>query len=634
MINRLSAIILLVAASIAAVPCSAAYIETPGLAARVASGDLPGVGDRLPLAPRVIDLAAMGREAGRHGGDVNMLIGSQRDLRYMTVYSYARLVGYDRDYQLIPDILERFEVEEGRIFTFHLRPGHKWSDGHPFTAEDFRYYWEDVANNEELSPGGPPVTMLADGKPPVFEVLSDTAVRYSWDAPNPDFLPALAGPQPLYIYMPAHYMRQFHASYQDKDRLEKLVKAEKVKDWGSLHTRMGRMYRAENPDLPALDPWINTTKPPAERFVFSRNPFFHRIDREGRQLPYLDNIVLSVSSSSIIPAKTGTGESDLQARYLRFDDYTFLKSAEKEQDFNVRLWRTGTGSQVALIPNLNYKDPVWRGILRDVRFRRALSLGIDRHEINQAIYYGLANESGNTVLPDSPLYRRDYATAWTQYDPDLANKLLDEAGLDRRDSDGVRLLPDGRRAEIIVASAGEAREEADVLELIHDTWLEIGIKIYPRTSQREVFRSRIFAGETLLAIAFGLDNALARPAMSPWELAPTQQHQLQWSQWGHYAETKGAKGEAPDLPEAKDLLTLYKRWRQSVSDGERAAIWHEMLKINAEQVFTIGIVNGCLQPVVVARNLHNVPEQAVYSFEPGAYFGVYMPDTFFLSEGK
>ena len=68
----------------------------------------------------------------------------------------------------------------------------------------------------------------------------------------------------------------------------------------------------------------------------------------------------------------------------------------------MRLWRTGPGSQLALYPNLNVNDPVWRRLLRDVRFRRALSLAINRHEINEVLYFGLAIEGQNTVLPQEP----------------------------------------------------------------------------------------------------------------------------------------------------------------------------------------------------------------------------------------
>ena len=127
---------------------------------------------------------------------------------------------------------------------------------------------------------------------------------------------------------------------------------------------------------------------------------------------------------------------------------------------------------------MNVNDPVWRKLLRDVHFRRALSLGINRHELNQVIYFGLALEAQNTVLPESPLFRENYQKAWSRFDIKTANKLLDELGLDKRDDRNIRLLPDGRPLEIIVESTGESTEEADVLELVTDSWRQIGIMLH------------------------------------------------------------------------------------------------------------------------------------------------------------
>ncbi|MCB1477800.1 MAG: ABC transporter substrate-binding protein [Tepidamorphaceae bacterium] len=609
-----------------------AQMEAPMLAEKVAAGELPPLERRLPAMPKVVDMSGSSREAGAYGGTWNMLMKDQKDIRMMTIFSYARLVGFNTDFDLEPDILASIEIEDDRVFTMHLRPGHRWSDGHPFTSEDFRYWYEDVALNEELSSGGFPPEMRPHGEGPSFEVIDETTVRYTWANPNPLFLPALAGPRPLEIMMPAHYLKQFHARYQDPDKLAKMVEEEGVKDWDSLHRRMARSYRPENPALPTLMPWRNMTEPPAERFVFERNPYFHRVDEHGRQLPYIDTVTLSMGSSSLIPAKTGTGESNLQARYIRFDDYTFLKASEKEKDYKVLLWETGQGSKIALYPNLNYEDPVWRDVFRDARFRRALSLAINREEINQAIYYGLARVSANTVLPESKLYKPEYANAWTSFDLKQANALLDDMGLDKRDGDGVRLLPDGRRAEIIVASAGESTEESDVLQLIHDTWLAAGIKIYPRSSQRDIFRRRVFAGQTMISVWPGYDNALPTADFSPNELAPTSQQQLQWPAWGLNTESSGENGIAPELPSAQRLLELYNQWLKAGTMNGKRAIWHEMLQIHADEVFSIGIVNGTLQPIVVSDHMHNVPEKGLYTYDPGAYFGIYQPDTFWLDQ--
>jgi peptide/nickel transport system substrate-binding protein len=600
--------------------------ETPAFKEDVAEQKLPKIEERVPQEPAVAELETIGSP----GGELRMLMGGPKDTRMMVVYGYARLVGYNPSLDLAPDILRSVEVEDNRIFTLHLRKGHKWSDGHPFTSDDFRYWFEDVAQDRHLSPSGLPISMLPQGERPRFEVLDETTVSFSWTRPNPLFLPDLAGPSPLYIYRPSHYLKQFNQKYADKAALDALVKQANQRSWAALHNKMDTMYRDDNPDMPSLEPWILKTKPPSDQFVFEKNPYYYRIDKNGQQLPYIDRVILSIADSKIIPAKTGAGESDLQGRYLRFDNYTFLKASEQRNGFKVRLWRTGPGSQLALYPNLNANDEIWHGLFHDLRFRRALSLAIDRHEINQAIYFGLAIEGQNTVLPQSPLYEPFYRSAWAKFDPPEANRLLDLIGLARRNSDGVRQLPDGRPMEIIVENSGESTEQSDVLELIRDSWRRIGIKLFAKPSQLTLFRRRVFSGETLMSIDKGIENGLATAGMPPWELAPTSQQQLEWPKWGQYYETKGAAGEPPNLPSAIRLKELYEEWLGAISAEKHTRIWHDMLRIWADEVFSIGTVAGVLQPIVVNANLRNVPEQGIYNWDPGAYFGIYKPDGFWF----
>lgn len=589
---------------------------------------LPPVAERLPSVPSVVEPA----EQGQYGGELIMLMGSAKDVRQVVVFGYARLVSYTPEFELVPDILESFEVEEDRIFTFHLRPGHRWSDGEPFTTEDFRFWWEDVANNEELSPTGPPVNMLVDGEPPVIEYIDDVTIRYTWSKANPDFLPALAGASPLYIFRPAHYLKQFHAEYAEDEALATLVAESEQPDWASMHNREDNMYRNDNPSLPTLEPWILMTEPPSERFVFERNPYYYRVDTAGHQLPYIDKVIVQIADGNLIPAKVGAGEATLAYRGLRFDNYTFLKEGEARGNYQVRLWQSGTGSKMALYPNLNSVDPVMQALNRDVRFRRALSLGINRDQINQVIYFGLGLPMANAPLPESPLYREEYATAWAAYDPDQANALLDEIGLTERDSSGTRKMSNGKPLELIIETAGESSEEADVLELIRADFQILGIKVFTRPSQRDVLRDRIFSGQTMMSVWQGLENGLPTADMSPWEVAPTSQQQLQWPQWGQFVETKGEAGVAADMPEAQELLAKLDAWRAAPDEEARATIWHEMLAIFTDQAYTIGTIAGVPQPVVVSNRLHNVPEAGIYNWDPGAHLGMYKPDTFWLSE--
>lgn len=609
---------------------SLALKETPSLVADVQRKALPAVAERVPDEPLIVDLKAQGRVPGRPGGVIRMLMSREKDVRLLNSWGYARLVGWTPQLQLKPDLLKAIEVKDGRVFTLRLRAGHKWSDGAPFTADDFRYFWEDIATNRELSPGGPPVELLNAGEAPKVEIVDATTVRYSWSKPNARFLASLAQAREPYIYRPAHYLKQFHAKYADKAALAKKVAAAKTQSWAQLHNQMDSIDDNDNPAMPTLQPWVATTAMPSNRFVFKRNPFFHRIDAQGVQLPYVDAIEVTITDSGLIAAKAAAGDADLQARGLSFADITVLKANEAKGKYKVLAWPIAKGSHVALYPNLNTNDAGWRKLLREQRFRRALALGIDRADINKALFFGLAAEGNNAVLKDSPLFKPAYLTANAGHDPKTANALLDQLGLSARNAEGVRLMADKRPLELVVETAGEAKEETDVLQLIAQHYRAIGIKLVVKPSDRTAMRTRAYSGEAMMTAWSGWDTGIPTPEMSPDELAPTRQDMLIWPKWGNHYETRGKAGEPVDVPVAQELLKLDAAWNAAKTSAERKAAWDKMLAIHAEQQFIIGTVSGVMQPVVVRANLRNVPQKGVFSWDPGAQFGMYRMDEFWF----
>jgi peptide/nickel transport system substrate-binding protein len=610
-------------------------VETPSLLDEVRDGDLPPVEWRIPDEPLVVDLEARGRVPGLHGGDLTTFVSRSKDVRYMAVWGYARLVGYDENYELVPDILRDVEVTDGgRTFTLHLRRGHKWSDGEPFTTRDFEYWWKDVALNPELSPAGPPVEMLADGARPEVTVIDTVTIRYSWPKPNPQFLPALAQARPVYIYRPMHYMRRFHADYADPEGLAERVAAADKNSWAALHNYMDALYDFDNPDLPVLQPWVNRTDKNSQRYTLVRNPFYHRIDTAGRQLPYVDAIDMVVAAGGLIPLKTSMGEAALQIRSLGFADAPVLKKNEDAKGYRTHLWQSGAANEVALYPNLNYADPAWRTLFRDVRFRRALSLGISRKAINKVLFFGLAEERAVAALEESPFFDPEQATAWAHFDIDQANRLLDELGLVERNPAGIRRLPDGRLMEIVVETAGERQEEEDVLELIAATWEQLGIRLHVKPQDRDVLRNRAYSGRAMMVAWYGWNIGIPTADIPPVELAPVDQATLSWPMWGQYYQTKGSAGEPPDLPEAQRLMELYDQWSMASTDAEKADAWREMLAIHADQVFAIGTIARAPVPLVHDAALRNVPDQAIYAWDPGGQLGVHRMDEFFFEGGR
>ena len=296
------------------------------------------------------------------------------------------------------------------------------------------------------------------------------------------------------------------------------------------------------------------------------------------------------------------------------------------------MWANGAANQIAIYPNLNFADPVWREVIRDVRFRRALSMAIDRRMINRALYFGLAKEGGMTALSRSPFYDTANLFKWSVYYPAKANALLDEMGLTERTPDGIRKLPDGRPMEFIIETAGERQEVENALAIVTDTWREVGIKLIMRPLDRDILRNRVYSGLSMAAVWYGWDNGLPQHDTPPEYLAPTHQEFFAWPKWGQYYQTKGQVGEAPDMLEPKRMMELNHQWMQSRDPSEREAIWNEMLTIHAEQQYGIGILAEAPQPVVVSNMLRNVPKTGKWAWDPGAHFGIHRVDEFYYEE--
>ncbi len=601
----------------------------------VNAGHLPPISERLPDTPLVVDLTSKGREFGIQGGTLNTMVSRSKDIRQMVVYGYARLMGYDENYNLKPDLLLAAENENNLRYTLRLRPGHHWSNGAPFTSEDFRYWWSDVANHPELSPAGPPDFLRVNGKLPSVTFPDDTTVVFEWASPNPQFLQVLAQARPPFIYRPSAYLKKFHATYTPPEDLEDEVNHARVKSWAALHNKRDNMYKFDNHELPTLQPWMNASSGKKIRHQFVRNPFYHRIDSKGVQLPYIDTVEMEIVSGGLIAAKSNAGEADLQARGLGFRDIPILRKGEADGgNYKTLLWGSGAASQIAIYPNLNVADPVWKPILRDVRVRRALSLAINRRAINKALYFKLAKPGAMTVLEKSPFFDAKMRAAWAKQDIARANALLDEAGLTQRDAYGIRILPDGRKMELVVETAGERQEVENALQIISDDWHDIGVKMVMRPLDRDILRNRVFSGTTMASVWYGWDNGLPQTYTSPAYLAPTDQVFLAWPKWGQHYQTGGDVGEAPDMPEAKRLMELMHDWERATTDEARAKAWHEMLKIHADQVYAIGLVANAPQPVVVNKRLRNVPKKGMWTWDPGAHFGIHRMDEFFFEGGK
>ena len=266
--------------------------------------------------------------------------------------------------------------------------------------------------------------------------------------------------------------------------------------------------------------------------------------------------------------------------------------------------------------------------------RRALSLAINRDEINKAVFYGLGTRKRRHRAAGKPaLPSRNSPRPGSPIDPDQANALLDEVGLTKRDDDGIRLLPDGRPAQIIVETAGESTLETDVLELVTDHWRKVGIALFIRTSQRDVFRSRAIGGEIMMSMWSGIDNGVPTAEHEPGPAGADGRATSCNGRCGAPITCPTARwARRPTCPRRLDWSSCSRRGGRRPSEVERTKAWTEMLALYTDQVFSIGIVNGTLQPVCATARLRNMPDAALYGFEPDVLFRRLHADTFWLDD--
>jgi peptide/nickel transport system substrate-binding protein len=161
---------------------------------------------------------------------------------------------------------------------------------------------------------------------------------------------------------------------------------------------------------------------------------------------------------------------------------------------------------------------------------------------------------------------------------------------------------------------------------------EIGIQILVKAQTKENLRLRAVSGEALMTAYVGVVTAAPTPNTSPREFTPTTRGGLQWPKWGMYVESKGKQGEKCDMESACQLLDYLKEWQSATDEAGRRKAWQKILQANADEVFSIGTVNGIRQPIVVGSRVRNVPKEGYYAWDPGGYIGLYQPDTFWISQ--
>lgn len=598
--------------------------ESPLLAQRVADGELPPVAERLPLPEHVFvvePVEAIGRYGGiartatatplHSGGDI--LLGD-----------FPNLVTADQAaVDAIPHILYDVEVsEDASTFTMHMRQGMRWSDGEPVTSDDIAFWYHYVLHNEDLTPSIG--TVWRDGEPgraAEFEQVDEYTFVFSFSQPRPFFLNDLV--HQTGVLLPSHYLKEYHVEFADPDELEARIAAEGFDQWYELYGYMnqgvwGVPLRVGRPTITAYVLESMT----ADRRIWRRNPFYWKVDTEGNQLPYLDGIDADiVTDMEVIQGMIISGQLDFAARNTELPNYPLYRSGEQEGNYRTILWDTTFGTYLFYQFNLTDEDPVLREIFQDNRFRQAMSLAIDREEMNEVLFFGQGVPRQYTVLDDSVLFEPEFATAYTEYDVERASQLLDEIGLDQRDGSGYRLRPDGETLTIELQFVNAVVPRVRNVELVQQYWQEIGIDIRVREISGELMSERVLGnmlsasnwvgdGSTQIMFNYSAMNFLVA-AQQGWS-GPF------WPQYTYWWQSGGERGEEP-IPAIQEMYDWYQELISEPNEERRNELAKNILRSHAENTWVIGTVGQVPHPIIVNNDLRNFPENGLWGWDTGVF---------------
>jgi peptide/nickel transport system substrate-binding protein len=347
--------------------------------------------------------------------------------------------------------------------------------------------------------------------------------------------------------------------------------------------------------------------PPGRPVVFKRNPYYWKVDPEGRQLPYIDRMTFEIYDPETINLKAINGELGMQSRHLQFGNYALFKENEQRGGYRVFEWTGGQGGQSAVLLNHNHRDPVIRNVIEDRRFRIALSHAIDRDEINEIGYFGIGQPRQMAPPPTSAYYSPDYAFAYIEYDPHEANRLLDEMGLTERDLSGTRLLPDGRPLKLDIEVTSIAGRSA-LIQMVAQNWRDVGISAQVKEMARQLWVFRKRAAMHDVGVWGGSDEHL--PILEPRWFVPIDRVAYHAPTYGIWYSTSGRQGEEPPK-DMKQAMSILREIEETVDESEQVRLFGEIVELNRRNLWVIGLVGEVPMIGVVKDTFRNVPKTAV-----------------------
>ncbi len=609
--------------------------ESPILAELVEEGRIDPVAQRVGPQPTVIrGVEGIGNYGGTwyrvsptegDVGVINWRLAGDRFLRWSPL-GYPLKANLARDWEVSDD---------RREYIIHMREGVRWSDGHPFTARDILYWWEYEVQHFEQRPQH----MMIRGELPTVEKIDELTVRITFPYPNAMFPEWLAKSE---LWAPEHYLKQFHPEAGDPEKIAAMMEVQGVP---TARAAYFRLKETRNPEHPRMWPWVPRSYQATPPYEFLRNPYYFQVDVEGNQLPYVDRILVDIRSEGMISVTAAAGDITMQMRHIRYEDHTLYMNERDRNDFDVYYWFKGERSVFCVFPNMNRMvDPNrpetrWKNeYLNKKEFRQAMSLAINREEIIRADYDGLTEPAQLDPGPESPFHNPRLFKSFTEYDPERANKMLDEIGLSRRDAAGYRTFPDGTPMAFNLHVTDFTGTGPSDFLITH--WSEVGVRVVLHERARSLWQALQSGLEHDFTVWTGESEFY--PIVEARNFVPTKNHSffapgfaawyMRGGLYGHPEAWEHPRAIEP--PEDHPLRRAMEILEEAVGiEGidEQVAVFNEALEIAADNVWSINISTPPPQLVIVQKGFRNVPRNAItgHIFNTPANAGI---ETFFFDE--
>ncbi len=594
------------------------FTQSPMLDAAVAAGELPPVEERLPEDPIVIEPYD---RIGVHGGTATLFEGG---MTLLNPPGGGFRVGPQLQLNK-PNYAESAQFSDGgRTLTIRLREGVKWSDGHPLTADDFEFDLVHIKFNNQLTPVVPP--MLQGAR---IEKHDPNRFSYHFPEPQPLFLKKLAHSGYNYL-SPAHFLKGYHPAFTDEAELTRTAEELGVQDWRKLFEVVKNTGDQLVFHTPVMSAFMVIDRS-STRSRLQRNPYYPFVDPAGNQLPYIDYLeTQKVDTREIKAAKASTGQITFSGRQFVTADIPLFKRFEGRNGYRTYIWPRPYGADVFFQFNQTHPDVRMRTLYQDVRFRRAMSLAIDRDEVNEIVYQGHGVPRQMTVVPSSRYFEPEFARAYADYDTAAANRLLDEIGLIDVDGDGMREGTDGEPLSMTLEYVLGETPKQETVELVTAHWREVGVQVNRRLISGSLQATRCSAGLMDMTIWHGDRNADILFPIEPFWYVPMNlgQATLLFSRWARWYLSAGEKGWEPPA-HMKELIAWWEELRRTDDLEERIAMGKQILRSQAENVWSIGVVGLGPHPVVAKNELKNVPPMGYWGWDSW-WSWPYYPETWYL----